>query len=43
MNEKAVCKSVFKQKKADKEHFTEMMAKMINSVERAKVIPVETI
>ena len=43
MNEKTVCESVFKQEKMDAEYFTEMMARMINSVERSRAILAKTI
>ena len=37
MKEKTLCESVFKQKELDKEYFTSVIAKMINSIERSSM------
>ena len=38
MNEKTVCESIFKQKEMNMEHFTEIMARLINSIERTNAV-----
>ncbi len=43
MNEKAVCESIFQQQEMNMEHFTETMARMINSIERSNAMLAEII
>ena len=43
MNEKTVCESIFQQKEMNMEHFTEIMARMINSIERSNAMLAEII